>query len=72
MCKWYAWIAKVVDNIGVKRAAGDTDVARLIAQLPTQFVVTPQQVQDITPATSAMQSQSHVWWCQVRGCLGGG
>jgi hypothetical protein len=77
VCKWYAWIAKVVENIGLKRAAGDVKVARLVAELPTQLVVTQQQVQDITPATSAMHSSTHVWWCQVRCawvcvCVGGG
>lgn len=73
VCKWYAWVAKVVDNISLKSAAGDAEVARLIEQLPVELVLTQQQVQDITPATSAMHSTTHVWWCQVgRWCVSAG
>ena len=67
VCKWYAWVAKVVESIALKRDAGDPDVARLVEHLPPQLLLTQEQVQAITPATSAVHSNTHVWWCQVRG-----
>lgn len=65
VCKWYAWVTKVVTSIATKRSAGDVEVTRLIAQLPRELLLLPEQVQDITPATSAMHSNTHVWHCQV-------
>jgi len=65
VCKWQPWIARLVAKMEEKRVAGDADVVRIMQCLPEHLLLTQQQVGQITPATPAMHSKTHVWWCQV-------
>jgi hypothetical protein len=52
-------------QIEAKRAAGHAEVLRLISILPRHLIPSEEQIQQVTPATPAMHSKTHVWWCQV-------
>jgi hypothetical protein len=65
VCKWHPWIARVAAQLEEKRLARDPLVLDIIRRLPKHLLLTQQQVAQVTPATSAMHSKTHVWWCQV-------
>lgn len=65
VCKWWAYFRKFALQLQQLKAAGDPEVVRLLQLLPSELLLTPEKLEQMVPATSAVHSNTHVWDCQV-------
>lgn len=61
VCKWFPWM----DTNAAKTQQLLEDQPEAAGDLPPHLLMTREQLQTMTPATSAVHSHAHVWWCQV-------
>jgi hypothetical protein len=54
VCKWWPWLEYM--------ASSDHEA---LAELPEELRLTLQQLHTMRPATSAVHSHAHVWYCQA-------
>lgn len=62
VCKWWPWMLAVAARIAALQQEDPETYDSL--GLPRHLLLTEQQLEQMTPATPAMHSHGHVWYCQ--------